>query len=284
MSEQIIDNKDCLAPSEIAHEFSDKIMAKKAQLCFKDIMLLAVAAGAFIAFGAHGCLTVMTGTTEALGWGFAKFLGGIIFSSGLMMVALTGAELFTGDILMAFSVFEKKVSILKLFKCWTLVYIGNFIGALVLAMLIFYSGAAHSNNDALGKLALTTAYSKIDLTFLEAFTRGILCNWLVCLAVWMATSSKRVVGKIFAIFFPITTFVASGYEHSVANMFFIPNGIMMKSIPSVVEVSGLTAEQLSRVSWQGFVDNLIPVTLGNIIGAVVFVVLLFWLTYLKKTK
>ena len=141
----------------------------------------------------------------------------------------------------------------------------------------------HNGGDAVGVTAMNTALSKVNLSFAEAFFRGILCNWLVCLAIFMASTSKRVIGKIFAIFFPIMTFVASGYEHSVANMFFIPNGILMKHVPSIVTASGLTPDQLATLSWKAFfVHNLIPVTLGNMVGAFVFVVLLFWTAYLRE--
>ncbi len=285
MVNQLTDNKDCLAPNEVAHGFSENVMPQKAGYRKSKMFVLAIAAGAFIAYGAQVSLTVMTGTAENLSWGLAKLIGAMVFATGLMMVVLTGAELFTGNVMMMFSVIEKKISWFKLFRSWTIVYIGNFVGSIILAALVFYSGASHNDHDALGVMAITTAYGKVTLSFLEAFTRGILCNWLVCLAVWMATSSRRVIGKIFAIFFPIMTFVASGYEHSVANMFFIPNGILMKSIPSVVAASGLSVEQLAQLSWKGFfVHNLIPVTLGNITGALVFVVLLFWMAYLRDDK
>ncbi len=282
MSNQVIDNKDCLAPNEVAHGFSEKVMPAKASYRKSKMFVLAIAAGAFIAYGAQVSLTVMTGTAENLSWGLSKWIGAMVFATGLMMVVLTGAELFTGNVMMMFSVLEKKISWMKLFRSWTIVYIGNFVGSILLAGLVYYSGACHNCSDALGVMGITTAAGKVSLTFVEAFTRGILCNWLVCLAVWMATSSRRVIGKIFAIFFPIMTFVASGYEHSVANMFFIPNGIFMKSVPSVVAASGLTPEQLNLLTWKGFIfHNLIPVTLGNIVGAFVFVVLLFWMAYLK---
>ena len=131
-------------------------------------------------------------------------------------------------------------------------------------------------------MSLTTAYQKVNLTWVEAFTRGILCNWLVCLAIWMASSARLVIGKIFAIFFPIMTFVASGYEHSIANMFFLTNGIFAKHSAAIVAASGLSAEQLSTLNIKSlFLSNLIPVTLGNIAGAIVFVVLLFWTAYLR---
>ncbi len=285
MTQEILDTQDCLAPNEVAQGFSNNVMPKKAQYTKTKMLVLAIAAGAFIAYGAQVSLTVMTGTAENLSWGLAKLIGAMVFATGLMMVVLTGAELFTGNVMMMFSVLEKKITFLQLFRSWSIVYLGNFIGSIVLALLVFYSGASHNNHDALGAIAINTAYSKVSLSFLEAFTRGILCNWLVCLAVWMATSSRSVIGKIFAIFFPIMTFVASGYEHSVANMFFIPNGILLKQIPSVVAASGFSMDQLALLNWKTFfIHNLIPVTLGNIIGALVFVVLLFWMAYLKNDQ
>ena len=284
MTSQLADNKDCVSPSEVASSLAKKIMPKKAQYSFLKMFLLAIAAGAFVAFGAHSCLTVMTGTI-GVSWGLAKLIGGIVFSTGLMMVVLTGAELFTGNVLMTFSLFEKKISLLELLKSWSVVYIGNFVGAIVIAALVFATGASHNASGAVGAITLSTATTKVNLSFLQAFTSGILCNWLVCLAVWMAACSRRIIGKIFAIFFPIMIFVASGYEHCVANMFFIPEGIFTKTLPSVVAASNLSSEALANLTWQGFVvNNLIPATLGNIVGVVVFVVLLFWMAYLKDEK
>lgn len=282
MSNQIIDNKDCLAPNEVAHEFSEKVMPAKAEYRKSKMLVLAIAAGAFIAFGAQVSLTVTTGDAAFVGWGLSKLIGAMVFAAGLIMVVLTGAELFTGNVMMMFSVIEKKISWAKLLRSWSVVYIGNFIGSILVAALVYFAALGHNNNDMLGAVTITNAHMKVNLTFVEAFCRGILCNWLVCLAVWMATSSKRVIGKIFAIFFPIMTFVASGYEHSVANMFFIPSGILLKNLPGVVTASGLAADQLSTLTWKTFLlNNLFPVTLGNIVGALVFAVLLFWVAYLK---
>ncbi|MBQ4645812.1 MAG: formate/nitrite transporter family protein [Candidatus Gastranaerophilales bacterium] len=284
MTNQLVDNKDCVSPSEVAASLAKKVMPQKAHYGLLKMFLLAIAAGAFVAFGAHSCLTVMTGTI-AVSWGLAKLIGGIVFSTGLMMVVLTGAELFTGNVLMTFSLFEKKISLKELLKSWLVVYFGNFIGAMVIAGLIFLTGASHNANNALGLMTLSIASAKVNLTFLQAFTSGILCNWLVCLAVWMAACSTRIIGKIFAIFFPIMIFVASGYEHCVANMFFIPEGIFTKSLPEVVSLSNIAPEALANLTWQGFaIKNLIPATLGNIVGVVIFVVLLFWMAYLKDEK
>lgn len=278
---QNVDTKDCITPGSVAHELAEHVMPTKANFRKTKTFVLAIAAGALIAFGAQVSLTVMTGT-EQVSWGLAKLIGAMTFATGLMMVVLTGAELFTGNVMMTFSVIEKKTSIAKLFRNWTLVYAGNFVGSIILASLIYFSGCSHNSHDALGALGLTTAYTKATLPFVEAFTRGILCNWLVCLAIWMASSSRHVIGKIFAIFFPIMTFVASGYEHSIANMYFLTNGLFLKHTPSIVAASGLTADQLAGFTWKtALFQNLIPVTLGNIVGAMVFVVLLFWTAYLR---
>lgn len=282
MEEKVISTQDCLTPSNTAHELCDTVMTGKAEYSKTKLISLAIAAGAFIAFGAQVSLTVMTGDSN-MGWGFTKLIGAMTFATGLMLVTLTGAELFTGNVMMTFSVLEKKISLWKLLRNWSFVYTFNFIGSILVAGLVFGAGLGHNCSDAVGVTAMQTAFSKVNLTFGEAFFRGILCNWLVCLAIFMASTSKRVIGKIFAIFFPIMTFVASGYEHSVANMFFIPNGILMKHMPSIVSASGLTPDQLGTLTWKAFfVHNLIPVTLGNMVGAFVFVVLLFWTAYLRE--
>lgn len=278
---QNLDTKDCITPGNVAHELAESVMPTKANFRKSKTFVLAIAAGALIAFGAQVSLTVMTGT-EQLSWGLAKLVGAMTFATGLMMVVLTGAELFTGNVMMSFAVIEKKTSLMKLLRNWSIVYLGNFVGSIILAALIYFSGCSHNSHEALGVMGLTTAYSKASLPLVEAFTRGILCNWLVCLAIWMASSSRHVIGKIFAIFFPIMTFVASGYEHSIANMYFLTNGLFLKHTPAVVAASGLTADQLSHFTWQTCLfNNLIPVTLGNIVGAMVFVVLLFWTAYLR---
>ena len=278
---QNLDTKDCISPNHVAHEIADNVMPAKANFRKSKTFVLAIAAGALIAFGAQVSLNVMTGS-EAVSWGFAKLIGAMTFATGLMMVVLTGAELFTGNVMMTFSVIEKKTSLAKLLRNWTIVYTGNFVGSILLAAIIYFTGCSHNSHKALGVLGLTTAYTKVNLTFVEAFTRGILCNWLVCLAIWMASSSRHVIGKIFAIFFPITTFVASGYEHSIANMYFISNGLFLKATPAIAAASGLSADQLASLNIKSFLlGNLLPVTLGNMVGAFVFVVLLFWTAYLR---
>ena len=265
-TQQNLDTKDCISPNHVAHEIADNVMPAKANFRKSKTFVLAIAAGALIAFGAQVSLNVMTGT-EAVSWGFAKLIGAMTFATGLMMVVLTGAELFTGNVMMTFSVIEKKTSLAKLLRNWTIVYIGNFVGSVLLATIIYFTGCSHNSHEALGVLGLTTAYTKVNLTFVEAFTRGILCNWLVCLAIWMASSSRHVIGKIFAIFFP---------------MYFISNGLFLKATPAIAAASGLTPDQLATINIKSFLlGNLLPVTLGNMVGAFVFVVLLFWTAYLR---
>ena len=221
--------------------------------------------------------------TDAVCFGLAKMLGGIIFSAGLMMIVFTGAELFTGNVLIGISVLEKKISIDKLFRNWFWVYIGNFIGAIIVASLIYVANAYHGTNEVLGVLGLKVAYGKVNLTFTQALASGILCNWLVCMAVWMAAAAKDVSGKIWAILFPITAFAMCGYEHCVANMYMITNGLFVKTSQAVVAASGFSAEQLATLNLKSFlISNLVPVTLGNIIGALLFVVGTFWLAYMKR--
>ena len=174
MANQTIEAKDCMTPNSVAHELADNVMPAKANFRKSKTFVLAIAAGALIAFGAQVSLTVMTGTAENLSWGIAKLVGAMTFATGLMMVVLTGAKLFTGNVMMTFSVIEKKTSLAKLLRNWSIVYFGNFVGSILIALLIYYSGCSHNSHEALGVLSLTTAYQKVNLTFVEAFTRGIL--------------------------------------------------------------------------------------------------------------
>ena len=282
MSNENIDIEMCAKPKHIAENFARTTMPAKVSYGKIKTLVLAIAAGAFISFGAQASLTAMSGT-DALAFGLAKMLGGIIFSAGLMMIVFTGAELFTGNVLIGISVLEKKTSIEKLFRNWFLVYVGNFIGAIIVASLIYFANAYHGTNEVLGVMGLKVAYGKVNLTFSQALASGILCNWLVCMAVWMTAAAKDVSGKIWAILFPITAFAMCGYEHCVANMYMITNGLFVKTSEAVVLASGFTAEQLATLNLKSFlIDNLIPVTLGNIIGALLFVVGTFWLAYMKR--
>lgn len=266
-------------PREISDSLRD-IGHEKVTLPVDKMFILAVLAGAYIGFGAQLSMTVGIGLDTSLGIGFSRFLQGSAFSLGLILVVIGGAELFTGNNLILLSFFDKKIDLSGLLRSWTVVYVGNFIGSVLLVSIVFGGGLHAIGGGALGVEALTIANGKVNLTFVQALCRGIVCNWLVCMAIWLSMSSKETIGKIFACFFPIMAFVASGYEHSIANMYFVPMGILMKGVPSVVAQSGL---ELTKLSWAGFlINNLIPVTIGNIIGGAFFVAALYWYVYLRK--
>lgn len=267
-------------PPQIAEKLGD-VCQGKCRTPMKKFFVLAILAGAFIAFGAQ--LSIIVGSDATLGFGFTKFIAGAVFSVGLMLVVVAGAELFTGDNLIVISALEKKVRWGELLKAWIAVFIGNLIGSVLIALLLYWSGLWSMNGNLVGAAALKIAGAKVGLTFVQGLVRGILCNWLVCLAVWMATASKDIIGKLFAVFFPVMAFVASGFEHSIANMFFIPYGILLKSVPQVVEATGKTLADFAGLNWATlWTKNLIPVTIGNIIGGAFFVGFIYWFVYLKK--
>lgn len=249
----------------------------KTNLSSLQMILLGILAGMFIAIGGF----VSTAASHSIqNFGMSKFVTGALFPVGLMLVIICGAELFTGNNLISVALFEGKVTMGKMLKNWILVYIGNFIGSFVFAYLVFGAGLLGLNSGNIGAAVLKTASYKGGLTFANSFTGGILCNILVCLAVWGAFASKDIVSKIFIIWFPIMAFVTSGFEHSVANMYYFSIGILAKSNDAFVKVSGLSSEKLANISWSSaFINNLIPVTLGNIVGGVVFVGLVYWIVY-----
>jgi len=264
------------SPAEIAEAMCE-IGYKKTHLPVGKMFVLAILAGVYIGFGAQLCTTVKVGLADAVGSGFANFLGGAVFSVGLMLVVIGGAELFTGNNLIITACARKKATLWGLLKNWSIVYIGNFVGSVLLAFIMFTSFYAYRDPGGMGALALGIANAKVNLHFVEAVSRGIGCNWLVCLAVWLAVSSSDTVGKIFACFFPIMAFVAMGLEHSVANMYFISMGIFLK------DWAHLNAS--AKLTWAGFIQyNLVPVTIGNIIGGAFFVGILYWYVYLQGKK
>ncbi|MDD5449808.1 MAG: formate/nitrite transporter family protein [Candidatus Omnitrophica bacterium] len=269
---------DCRAPATIADSLSRSICVQKVNASVFKLIILGILAGVYIGFGA--CLATLVGHDAAkyFGLGFARLITGAVFSVGLMLVVIAGAELFTGNNLMLMSVLDKRAPLGKMFYKWGIVFLANFIGSLFLAYLYYKTNLWKMGDMAVGLSALKIANTKVSLTFMEALTRGILCNWLVCLAVWMAIASREVVGKIFAILFPIMAFVALGFEHSVANMYFIPLGIFLKASNLFID----PALNLSGLTWNAFlVNNLVPVTIGNIIGGAIFVGLLYWTVYIK---
>lgn len=247
-----------LSPVEISKTLS-KIGEKKATATVFELIVFGILAGIYIAFGANVATSVLSG--GGMDAGFAKFMAGTVFSVGLMLVLIPGSELFTGNILMTIGLIYRKYSLTKVLRNWLLVYFGNLLGALIIAWLVFSSGLLvhQSVLTPIGAAAIRIAETKLQLSFAEALSRGILCNMLVCLAVIMSIACKTVTGKILAIYFPIMTFVASGYEHSVANMYFLPAGLIAK---------GEFASQFFSMF-----NNLIPVTIGNIIGGLLIVLL-----------
>ena len=276
---------ECKNPANIASSLADSICVKKVHLNFLSLSILGIFAGAFIGFGAELATIIGHDMGKFVGVGLTKFMMGAAFSVGLMLVVIAGAELFTGNNLIVLSVLDKKVSIWGLLRNWAIVYVANIIGSLILVAIMYYSKLWEGGGQAIGVFSLKIAAAKANLTFWPAFFRGIGCNWLVCLAVWMALSARATVGKVFAIFFPIMAFVASGFEHSVANMFFIPMGMVLKGVQPIVAASGIAAEKLQNLDLFGFlIRNEVPVTLGNIVGGAFFVGVLYWFAYVRKSK
>ncbi len=261
---QNIDYMDAYSPTKIAL-LVDQVGVKKANLGFNKTVVLGLLAGVFIAFGAM--LYTLVITDSYVGYGLTKLIGGIAFSLGLVLVVIAGAELFTGNNLMVMAWANKDVSTNKLIKNWTIVYIANFAGALLAMLGMIWSGLLEQNNGIVASTALGIAQSKVSIGWLELVVRGIFCNTLVCLAVWLCIAAHDVSSKILAIMFPIAAFVALGFEHSVANMYFIPLGMWL----SAGEITSLD-----------LIYNLVPVTVGNIIGGSVFVALVYWLVYLRE--
>lgn len=253
-------------------------MAAKAKVAWSipQMLLLGIMAGAYIAFGGWLMTVVTHDLASTMGVGFSKFLGGAIFSVGLMLVVIAGAELFTGNCMMPLSVMAGCTPMSGVLRNWFWVYVANFLGSIMVAVLIYYTGLWRG---PIGIYAFKIAAGKMNLPIGEALVRGILCNWLVVLAVWMSMAAADVIGKIWAIFFPIMAFVASGFEHSVANMYFMGLGLLLKGDSSIVSAAGLPAEVFSNVSVAGYLHNLIPVTIGNMIGGIFFVAIFYFLVF-----
>ena len=272
-----------LAPGGVAKAIIG-VGKAKTSLSVMQMIILGILAGAFIGFGSELATMVSYDMSKFLGVGFTKFIFGSVFSVGLILVVIAGAELFTGNSLIFVSVLNGDVKASKLLNNWFWVYFANFAGSLLLVWIMYATELWKTGNLGVGAKALAIANGKVNLGWGAAFSRAILCNWLVCLAVWLAVAAKDVAGKIAAIYFPIMAFVASGFEHSVANMYFVPMGLLLKSNVDVVAAAGLTGK-LANLTWGGFIaNNLIPVTLGNIVGGALFVSALYWAVYLKGKK
>lgn len=270
---------DAYSPKEIAARIQQLGVVKSKGDPLR-VLALSLLAGAFIALGA-ALFTVVTYDAAGLAGGVLRLIGGVAFCLGLILVVVAGAELFTGNNLIVMAYVDGQVSLKQLLNNWWLVYLGNFIGALGILLLIYFSGHWHTASGAIGAHAVMIADAKVNLSWIEAFSRGVLCNILVCLAVWLCYAGRSVTDKILAVLFPITAFVALGFEHSVANMFFIPAGLLAQS--DVAVMSALSAPISEQLTISGFLcNNLLPVTLGNIVGGSVFVGLFYWFIYLRK--
>lgn len=274
--------KKPLKPSEIT-DYTIAMAQDRSGASFQKLLILGILAGAFIAFAAEGSnMAAFNLFADPTTFGLGKALAGVVFGTGLMLVVLAGGELFTGNTLILAAVLDHKVTVSKMLRNWIIVYVGNFLGSLLIAYMMVNSGLLGSGADMLGAVTVRIAVYKVNLDFLQAFYLGIMCNWLVCLAVWISHGAESMAGKIFSIFFPIWLFITSGFEHCVANMYYIPAGILAKSNLSYAELSNLSQEALNSLTWSSFaINNLIPVTLGNIVGGGVFVGMAYWYAYKK---
>jgi len=288
---------DALLPNEMAHRGVD-IGTKKAGMDAGTMFVLAVLAGAFIALGGIFALTAASGlitvtdaagtavATVALPYGIVRLVAGAAFSLGLILVVVAGAELFTGNVLMVMAWASRRVRTVLVLRNWVIVYAGNLVGAVGTAVLVVASGWYMNGNGTVGMTALATATAKVAHPFGEAFLLGILCNILVCLAVWLTYSARSTTDRILAIVPPIAAFVACGFEHSIANLFFIPAAMLIRIVAPAAfwAETGLDPAAFSSLDMAGLVGNLVPVTLGNVVGGAIFVAAVYWLAYLRPAR
>lgn len=257
---------------------------QKTNLDALTLAALGVLAGAFIGLGAMFATTVLAGADGVLPFGVARLLAGTVFCLGLILVILGGAELFTGNALIVMACAAGKVTIRRMLRVWAIVYVGNFIGAAGTALLVFLSGQYLGGQGAVARVTLSLALAKTTLPFDQALFLGILCNVLVCLAVWLALGARTTTDKVLAILFPVSAFVVAGFEHSVANMYLIPLGLFVKAWgPAAMWAQlGTDPAAYAALTWSAFFASLIPVTIGNIIGGSVLVGGVYWFIYLRR--
>ena len=258
---------DAYPPYEIAQKV-ERLGVAKARADTLTLLVLAVLAGAFVSLGA--LLFTVVVTESGLGFGPTRLLGGVSFCLGLNLVVVAGAELFTGNNLIAMAWASRLIGTREVMRNWLLAYLGNVAGCLGTVLLVVWANIAHLGDGAVGEMAVRIARTKADLPLVEAFTRGILCNALVCLAVWLAVGARSVADKILAILFPITAFVAMGFEHSIANWFLLPFGL-------AVDTHGV-------VSIVGVGRNIVAVTVGNVVGGTLLVAGVYWVAYLRGER
>ena len=274
---------DALLPPEIALK-AEAVGVQKTRMDTLRLLALAVLAGAFIALGGMFATTVLAGADGVVPFGISRLLSGLVFCLGLVLVVVGGAELFTGNTLMVMALAAGKVRLREMLRAWAIVYVGNFIGAVGTAGLVFLSGQYLSGKGSVAAVALTLALNKTTLPFDHALFLGILCNVLVCLAVWLAFGARSTTDKVLAVIFPVSAFVVAGFEHSVANMYLIPLGLFIKAWgPAALwtQING-SAAAYPALTWPAFFISLIPVTIGNIIGGGGLVGAVYWFIYLRK--
>ena len=267
------DSLNAYTPVEIARRV-EAAGETKARMALLPLAMLSVLAGAFIGLGAM--LSVMVRADTSLGFAASTFLSGLVFSLGLLMVVVAGAELFTGNNLLVMAWADGRITSAQVLRNWLIVCLGNLVGAIGLAWLVFVSGHTSMNAGAVGQKVVQIALAKQALPFWSAFARGVLCNILVCMAVGMAMGGRSVVDKAVAVMFPVMAFVAAGFEHSIANMYLMPQAMLLQA-------SGVLADGV-LVTWQGMLGNLAPVILGNLAGGAVLVGGVYWTIYLRQPR
>lgn len=274
---------DALLPPAMA-EKAEEIGAAKARLDTASLLTLAVLAGAFIAFGAMFANIAVAAAGESLPYGVTRVLSGVVFSLGLILVVVGGAELFTGNNLMVMAWAGGKATARHILRAWLLVYAGNFVGAAATAALVFLADHHEMGQGAVGAAALATAEAKAALPFVPALVRGILANVLVCLAVWLCYGARTLADRVLAIVPPVAAFVAAGFEHSIANMYLLPFGLLIKAFAagSFWDAIGRGPDDFTALAWSALATNLVPVTIGNVIGGGVLVGAVYWFVYLRN--
>lgn len=268
-----------LSSKEITKKW-ETIANGKASLSVANLLLLGILAGMFIAFGALGSTVVSSG----VGGGLGKLLGACVFPAGLILVVMAGAELFTGNCLMVCAAADGKISWLDVLKNWVVVYLGNLVGSLIIVAILIGGNFAGMNGGAVGNAMINVAYGKIALSPAVIFFRGIMCNWLVCLAVWMGFAGRTVIDKVFTSMFPVVAFVACGFEHCVANMFFLPMGVAaLNTYGYVGDIDPTKLEAImNTLNIGGVCYNIGLATLGNIVGGAIMVGMVYWISYRQK--
>jgi formate transporter len=271
-------------PADIARR-AEAVGVAKASTRLDRLVVLGVLAGAFVSLGAVFSTAVTAGPGMAPG--VRRLLGGLTFSLGLVLVVVAGAELFTGNALIVIATASRRVRVRALLRNWLIVYLANFAGAVLTTLIVYWSGLYESSASALGVRALDVAAIKTSLGTREAMLSGVLANALVCLAVWLSLSARSVADKVVAVVFPVTAFVAAGFEHSIANMYFIPAGLFIKAwAPTRFwAAAGVDAADYPTVTWSKFLlGNLLPVTIGNIVGGALLVGLVYWFVYRRHAE